>query len=50
MRVTVFVILTIRFVMTLVVADEILQGETVMRTSVLNGCPGMTRPLLKDFA
>jgi hypothetical protein len=50
MGVTVCVVLAIRFVMLFVIADEIVEGETVMRANALDRGPCLATARLKDFA
>jgi hypothetical protein len=47
---TVAVIVAVRFIMLFIVADEIVECESVMRANAVDGGPGLASARLKDFA
>src|SRR4051794_9973775 len=45
---SVAIILTVGFVVLLVVGDEVIQIEAVMGGNEVDGCPGLSPPLVKE--
>src|SRR4051812_46866936 len=46
---SVAIILTVGFVVLLVVGDEVIQIEAVMGGNEVDGCPGLSPPLVKEL-